>query len=80
MSKKLLDRTADCPYGHGQPTRGHGLKLALSITEVCEALGVSRPTVYRLMDSGQLATFTVGRRRLIQVSELERFVAERVAA
>lgn len=53
------------------------MKRALSIAEVAEALSISRPTVYRLLERGELKAFHVARRRLVSVEELDRFIAER---
>ena len=50
-------------------------KRAYSVTEAASSLGLSRSTVWNLMDRGELAYFHVGSRRLISASELDRFVA-----
>ncbi len=50
------------------------VRLALSCEEAAAALGVSRPTVYRLLDSGRLTSIKVGRRRLIAITELKSFL------
>lgn len=54
------------------------MKLALSVEETAEALGVSSQTVHRLIAAGKLPSFRVERRRLIRPSDLEAYVAERV--
>jgi len=41
---------------------------------------VSRSTVKALVATGAIKSLTIGRRRLIPLSELERFIAERIAA
>ena len=46
----------------------------LTIEAVMERLSVARSTVYNLMDSGQLRSCKVGRRRLIPESGLVAFV------
>lgn len=53
--------------------------LLVPIPEACERLQLGRSTVYRLMDSGELASVTVGRRRLIPAAALEAFVARLTA-
>jgi len=40
-------------------------KLASSVREACANLGLSEPTVYRLINKGKLAKVKVGRRTLI---------------
>jgi excisionase family DNA binding protein len=54
-------------------------QFAYSTDEAAQSLGVSRPTIYKLLAEGQLASFTIGRRRLIARSELERLVSGEVA-
>lgn len=46
-------------------------KLSYGIREAGQALGVSRPTLYRLIARGELATFKMGSRTLILRTELE---------
>lgn len=41
-------------------------RIYISIREAGEALGISRSTLYRLMETGQLASCKIGRRRLIK--------------
>jgi len=41
-------------------------RIYISIREAGSALGVSRSTIYRLMDGGQLETVKIGRRRLVR--------------
>lgn len=52
---------------------------ALRPNEAARWLGVSRDTVDRLCQTGELLSFTVGRARFISARELERFIAEREA-
>jgi excisionase family DNA binding protein len=51
-------------------------KLAFSIDEGCAALGITRPTIYKLIHRGELRTKMVGTRRLIPAAELERLLAD----
>ncbi len=46
----------------------------LTIEAVMERLSVGRSTVYNLMDSGQLRSCKVGRRRLVPESGLVTFI------
>jgi excisionase family DNA binding protein len=41
-------------------------RIYISIREAGSALGVSRSTIYRLVDCGELETVKIGRRRLIK--------------
>jgi excisionase family DNA binding protein len=52
------------------------LKLAVSPSEAADLLEVSRNTIYRLMERGEIRSFHIGRARRILVSEIERFAAE----
>ena len=49
-------------------------KLLVSILEAADVLSVGRTTVYELMDTGQLETRKLGRRRLITAESLRRLV------
>jgi excisionase family DNA binding protein len=49
-------------------------RLALSLSEVAEALGVGRTMVYRLTSSGQLTSIQIGKRRLIPVHVLDEWI------
>jgi excisionase family DNA binding protein len=49
----------------------------VSIAEAAELLSVSRTSLYALMDSGELDSRHIGRRRLVPRAELDRFTAER---
>lgn len=42
-------------------------------------LGISDDTLARLIQRGEIASYTVGRARFISARELERFVADREA-
>jgi excisionase family DNA binding protein len=54
-------------------------RLALSPTEAANALGVSRITIWRMIERGELKTFHVSARcRRIPVTEIERYIAERL--
>jgi excisionase family DNA binding protein len=53
--------------------------ILLRPEEVARMLRVSRSAVYALLASGELQSFTIGRRRRIPRSELDKYVARRVA-
>jgi excisionase family DNA binding protein len=47
----------------------------LTVSEACARLRVSRWSFYRLIQERHLMTVTIGRRRLVRRTELERFVS-----
>jgi excisionase family DNA binding protein len=49
-------------------------RVALSIQEFGDALGISRPSVYKLIERGEVRTVMVGGRRLIPATELDRIL------
>ena len=54
--------------------------LTMSITDAAKALSVSRPTIYKLIQTGKLNTFTIGRRRLVTPEALNKFIKARELA
>lgn len=57
-----------------------GEKLALSVAEAAELLGVSRPTVYDLIHRPDFPSFKVGSRTLISRSGLAAWVDRQAGA
>ena len=51
-----------------------GKKLAYSVEEACEALGIGRALAYELITSGRLHSLKVGACRLIPASALADFL------
>lgn len=49
-------------------------KLAYSLTETAEVLGVSRPTVYTLIKRPGFPVFQIGGRKLVSVDGLREWV------
>jgi excisionase family DNA binding protein len=49
--------------------------LVLSINRTARALGCSRAQVYIWLNEGKLSSVKLGRRRLIEVREIRRFIA-----
>lgn len=49
--------------------------LLVSVPEAGQALGIGKRLAWELVYSGELASVRVGRRRLVPVAELERFVS-----
>jgi excisionase family DNA binding protein len=62
--------------GTGRSNSQNPVRLALTIAEAAQGLGVSRRHFERHI-SGQLRIVTVGGRRLVPVRELERFLDEK---
>ncbi len=54
-------------------------KLALSVTEAAALLGVSRPTVYELINREDFPSFRIGTRRVISRAGLEKWVEAQAA-
>lgn len=48
-------------------------RIFVPMNEVAEALGVSRRTVETLVSLGELKSRRIGRRRLFDIREIERF-------
>lgn len=56
------------------------LKPANTIPETVEALGLSRATLYELIRTGELRTYTVGRRRYCSEEAIREFIRTREQA
>ena len=54
-------------------------RRALSVAEAAQAVGLSRATLYRLVQQKRLATVKIGSRRLVPVSALDNLL-EKAAA
>lgn len=61
-------------------TKNGNQPVLLTVSEVCELLHLSRPTVYGLINSGQLRSFKVGRVRRVPTSAVDDYVAGMVAS
>ena len=51
-------------------------RLFMSINETREMLGISRTTIYRLIETGTLDTVRIGRRRLVGLSSVEALASQ----
>lgn len=51
---------------------------ALSPVQACKSLSLSKTKLFELLKRRELKSFTVGRKRLIPQSEIERFIAVRM--
>jgi len=52
-------------------------RMAFSVDEVCDMLGVSVPTVYARINDGTLRSLKMGRRRLILRADVEELFGRR---
>jgi len=59
-----------------QPIEELKLKAFLSIAETSTLIGISRRTVYRLIERGELITGKAGKRTIIRRSDLEQLIFE----
>jgi excisionase family DNA binding protein len=48
--------------------------IALTLNQVCATLQLSRPSVVRLIESGRLRAVKVGRKWLVSISSVQRFI------
>ncbi len=55
-----------------QPIEELKAKPFLSISETCKLLGISRRTIYRMIERGELNTGKAGRRTILRRSDLEK--------
>ncbi len=54
------------------------MSYTLSVMEAARSIGVSRPTIYRLIGRGELPTFKLGSRTLILRTDLENLLVNLV--
>lgn len=48
---------------------------AVSVTKARELLGgIANPTIYRLINSGELKTFRIGKRRMVSLQAIQEFI------
>jgi excisionase family DNA binding protein len=67
--------------GHDSPdARPATRSRLLTIVEAADALRISRSSVYRLFDTGQLAWVQIGASRRVTSSEIDRFIAAHTEA
>jgi len=60
-----------------QPIEQLKAKAFLSIAETCTLIGISRRTVYRMIERGELITGKAGKRTIIRRSDLEKLIFEK---
>jgi excisionase family DNA binding protein len=67
--------------GHNSPdVRPSTTSRLLTIVEAADALRISRSSIYRLFDAGQLAWVQIGASRRVTSTEIERFIAAHTEA
>jgi excisionase family DNA binding protein len=67
--------------GHNTPeSRFSTPRRLLTIVEAAEVLSISRSSIYRLFDAGQLAWVQIGGSRRVAFTEIERFIAAHTEA
>ena len=59
-----------------QPIEQLKAKAFLSIADTCKLIGISRRTVYRMIERGELITGKAGKRTIIRRSDLEQLLFE----
>ena len=73
-AEKIKQSNAETTRIKNQPIEQLKAKEFLSINEVCQLVGISRRTVYRLIEQGELKKIKIGSRTLIEHSALNRFL------
>ncbi|SEH79445.1 DNA binding domain-containing protein, excisionase family [Mycolicibacterium rutilum] len=61
----------------GRPIKG---SLLLTVSEAAGALRISRSSIYRLFDAGELAWVQIGAARRVTSAEIHRFIAAHTEA
>ena len=52
-------------------------RLAFSVPDACQALSISRQTLYDLIGSGRLRSYKEGKRRFISQAAMLAYIADR---
>lgn len=74
-----MEAPSDLP-GRGDSAPLNKRAVLLTIPEVVTALRISRSSVYRLFDGGELRWVRVGSTRRVSSVEINRFIAEHTEA
>jgi excisionase family DNA binding protein len=61
-------------------TDNHTPRLALTVVEAGDRIGVKRTTMYKLIRDGEIDSFTIGRLRKVDPAELDAYIKRRSAA
>jgi len=73
--------------GRGRPPKqprnisenANKVRVACGVRESAQLLGIGVTSLYELLSAAEIRSFCVGTRRLIPFSELQRFVASKLA-
>lgn len=55
-------------------------RLAVTVQEAADTVGLSRAALYPLIMRGEIPSFRVGKRRLVPMEALRRWMEEQIAA
>lgn len=76
-AEKIKQSNAETTQIKNQPIEQLKAKEFLSINEVCQLVGISRRTVYRLIEQSDLKKIKIGSRTLIKRSALNRLLSNK---
>jgi excisionase family DNA binding protein len=75
-AEKVKQSNAETQRIKTQPIEQLKAKAFLSIADTCKLIGISRRTVYRMIERGELITGKAGKRTIIRRSDLEQLLFE----
>lgn len=55
-------------------------RMAVPADEAAKLLGIARTRVWKLIGDGEIASFKLGKRRMVATSELRRFIEAQMKA
>ena len=79
LRQPARDRRAPRSRGHESYDRDAG-PVVYDVPEAMRRLGITRPTIYRFLRSGELRSFRLGSRRLVSAEALREFIRARESA
>lgn len=56
------------------------IKLAFSVAETCDVLGLGKTNIYRLIADGELNTVKIGGRRLVPAASIQALLDRKLAS
>jgi excisionase family DNA binding protein len=75
----LFEATTQCEIFYRMGDMGT-IKLVLSPEEACEALGVKKSTLHKMLMSGEIKSIKIGKLRRIPADGLRTYVERQIAA